>query len=107
MTKAQMEKRIMELERENAELKKENAELRKEQSLSYAEFEVTFKELYFEAKRTDGLRGPIYSKKLIQKFADKYGVSLTVLNQHYNLLKTNGRIFTVTETKDEMMEWSE
>jgi len=77
--------------------------------MTFEEFEKKFKALYFEERRQQELKGPvaIYSKKLLQKFAEQNPISKKTLNIYFELLKTNRKIFTVTETKDEMMEWGE
>jgi hypothetical protein len=79
------------------------------EEISFDEFQEKFKALYLEERKQQELQGTvvIYSHLLLQKFAEKNSISDNRLNEYFALLKKNRKIFTVTETEYEMMEWVE
>jgi hypothetical protein len=83
--------------------------LKLSKEISFDEFQEKFEALYFEEKKQQELQGTvvIYSHLLLQKFAEKNSIPDNKLNEYFALLKKNRKIFTVTETEYEMMEWVE
>ncbi|MBD2091982.1 hypothetical protein H6F67_19225 [Microcoleus sp. FACHB-1515] len=80
-----------------------------QQEMSFAEFEQKFKQLYFEERKRQELRGvvAIHSKELCQKFMDATSISEEKLIQNFELLKSNGKIFSVIEKDNELIQWVE
>jgi hypothetical protein len=79
------------------------------EEMTFDEFQEKFKTLYFEERKQQELRGAvaIYSQKLLQKFTEQNSISQNTLNQYFEMLKTNRKIFTVIEKDHELMEWAE
>jgi len=80
-----------------------------QQEMSFAEFEQKFKQLYFEERKRQELRGvvAIHSKELCQKFIDENSISEEELSRNFELLKSNGKIFSVIEKDNELIQWVE
>jgi hypothetical protein len=80
----------------------------KEKQISYAKFEKDFKEFYNEEKRKQELQGVVAIKrnKLLDDYAKKNGISRQQLDNHFESLKTNGKIFSVKEKGEELFQWN-
>ena len=80
----------------------------KEKQISYAKFEIDFKEFYNEEKRKQELQGVVAIKrnKLLDDYAKKNGISRQQLDSHFESLKTNGKVFSVKEKGEELFQWN-
>ena len=77
--------------------------------MSFDEFEEKFKKLYFEERRKQELEGvvAIYSKKLCDIFGRLNSISEETIIRYFDLLKSTGKIFAVTEKTNELFQWVE
>lgn len=68
-----------------------------------------FKALYFEERKRQELLGvvAIYSRVIRQKFNENHPISQTVSDKYFERLKSDGKIFTVTEKNEELIQWAE
>jgi hypothetical protein len=68
-----------------------------------------FKALYFEERKRQELLGvvAIYSRVIRQKFHENHPISQTVSDKYFERLKSDGKIFTVTEKNEELIQWAE
>ena len=73
------------------------------------EFRLKLKELYFEERRKQEGRGvvTVYKKDLCQKFAEQNSISLEIVGQSLDRLKSDGEILVVTEKNVELVQWIE
>jgi hypothetical protein len=81
-----------------------------ESEMDFETFAVRFKEIYFEERKIQELRGGavvIRSKEICQKFSQRYPISESSLKTNFNLLKENDKIFSVVEMNEELIQWSE
>ena len=81
-----------------------------EPEMDFENFTVRFKEIYFEERKIQELRGGavvIRSKEICQKFSQRYPISEPSLKTNFNLLKENDKIFSVVEMNEELIQWSE
>lgn len=77
--------------------------------MDFEEFVEKFKDLYFEERKRQELRGvvAIRSREICQKFLEQNDVSESNLNKNFALLKSNGKVFAVIERGNELIEWAE
>lgn len=68
-----------------------------------------FKALYFEERKRQELLGvvAIYSRVIRQKFSENNPISQSLLDKYFEKLKSNGKVFTVTEKDEELIQWAE
>lgn len=76
------------------------------------EFEVfveQFKKLYFEERKQQELRGvvAIRSREICQKLKESSHISQSLLDKYFSRLKSDGKIFAVTEKDEELIQWVE
>jgi hypothetical protein len=81
-------------------------------SVEDIEFEVfveQFKQIYFEERKQQELRGvvAIRSREICQKLQDSNNISQSLLDKYFSRLKSDGKIFAVTEKDDELIQWVE
>lgn len=72
-------------------------------------FVEKFKALYLEERKRQELRGvvAIHSQDICQKFIEHNSISQSSLNKYFEMLKSTGKIFAVTEKDDELIQWVE
>ena len=77
--------------------------------MSYSLFLEKFKELYFEERRQQELRGVVamYSQNMCEKFSQTYSVNRHLVDKYFQQLKTNQVIYAVVDWKVELFQWVE
>jgi hypothetical protein len=77
--------------------------------MDFEKFVEKFKELYFEERKRQELRGvvAIRSREISQKFWEQNDISQSNLNKNFALLKSTGKVFAVIEKEDELIQWAE
>lgn len=77
--------------------------------MDFEKFVEKFKELYFEERKRQELRGvvAIRSREISQKFCEQNDISQSNLNKNFALLKSTGKVFAVIEKEDELIQWAE
>ena len=77
--------------------------------MAFEKFVEKFKELYFEERKRQELRGvvAIRSREISQKFLEQNNISQSNLNKNFSLLKSTGKVFAVIEKEDELIQWVE
>lgn len=79
------------------------------EDMDFDTFVEKFKELYFAERKQQELRGvvAIRSQYIRQKFSEKNTISLTMLDNYFNKLKSTDKVFSVTEKDEELIQWVE
>lgn len=79
------------------------------EEIDFDTFVEKFKELYFEERKRQELRGvvAIDSREICQKFMEHYPISQAQLDKYFDLLKSSGKVFAVVEKDDELIQWVE
>ncbi|MEH2074690.1 MAG: hypothetical protein V7K57_09905 [Nostoc sp.] len=79
------------------------------EDMDFDTFVEKFKELYFAERKQQELRGvvAIRSQYIRQKFSEKNTISLTMLDNYFNKLKSTDKVFAVTEKDEELIQWVE
>ena len=79
------------------------------ETMTFAEFEKKFQKLYFEERNRQELRGvvAIHSQELCRKFIEENSISQEDLDHYFELLKSTGKIFSVIEKGNELIQWVE
>lgn len=77
--------------------------------MTFDDFQEKFKALYFKERSQQEIRGvvAIHSKELCQKFVKQNFISQEQLSQYFELLKSTGKIFSVNEKGNELIQWVE
>jgi hypothetical protein len=77
--------------------------------MSFEEFEERFRALYLEERKRQELKGvvSIHGQDLCDKFAEQYRISETRVGKLYSMLKESGKITTVMERGNELIQWVE
>ncbi len=72
-------------------------------------FVEKFKALYLEERKRQELRGvvAIRSQDICQKFMEYNPISQSNLDKYFEMLKSTGKVFAVTEKDDELIQWVE
>jgi hypothetical protein len=79
------------------------------QSMDFDTYVEKFKVLYFEERKRQELTGvvAIHSKELCHKFKEFNSISQSQLDEYFDKLKSEGKIFAVTEKGEELIQWAE
>lgn len=79
------------------------------EAMTFIEFEKSFQKLYFEERSRQELRGvvAIHSQELCRKFIEDNSISQEELDHYFELLKSTGKIFSVVEKDNELIQWVE
>jgi hypothetical protein len=77
--------------------------------MDFETFVEKFKALYLEERKRQELRGvvAIRSQDICQKFREHNSISQSNLDKHFEMLKSTGKVFAVTEKDDELIQWVE
>lgn len=77
--------------------------------MDFDTFVEKFKALYIEERKRQELRGvvAIHSQDICKKFIEDNPISQTTLDKHFEMLKSTGKVFAVTEKDDELIQWAE
>lgn len=77
--------------------------------MSFDDFQGKFKELYFEERRQQEIRGvvAIRSKELCSRFKEENFISDQKITEFFENLKLTKKILTVIERDNELMQWVE
>jgi hypothetical protein len=77
--------------------------------MTFEEFQDKFKALYLEERTRQEIRGvvAIQRKELCQIFIDRNALLQKELDLHFDLLKSTGKIFSVIEKDNEIIQWVE
>lgn len=77
--------------------------------MDFNTFVEKFEKLYVSERKKQELRGvvAIRSRDISQKFKEQNLISQSNLDEYFNLLKSTGKIFAVTEKDDELIQWVE
>lgn len=80
-----------------------------DEEMSFDTYVEKFKELYLEERKRQELHGvvAIYSRIMRQKFAETYPISPALLDKYFEMLKSKGKVFAVTEKDEEIIQWTE
>ncbi|MGA9382585.1 MAG: hypothetical protein WBV73_27815 [Phormidium sp.] len=80
-----------------------------DEEMDFETFVEKFKDLYFEERRQQELRGvvAIRSQDICQKFINSNGISETKMKEYFEQLKVTGKLFAVIEKQDELIQWAE
>jgi hypothetical protein len=81
-------------------------------NIEYIDFDSyveNFKALYFEERKRQELLGvvAIYSRVIRQKINENYPISQALSDKYFERLKSDGKVFTVTEKNEELIQWAE
>lgn len=79
------------------------------EEINFDTFVEKFKALYLEERKRQELRGvvAIHSQDICQKFREHNSISQSNLDKYFEMLKSTGKIFAVTEKDDELIQWAE
>ena len=79
------------------------------EDMDFDTFVEKFKALYIEERKRQELRGvvAIHSHNICQKFMEDNPISQTTLDKYFEMLKSTGKVFAVTEKDDELIQWAE
>jgi hypothetical protein len=77
--------------------------------MTFDEFQDKFKALYLEERAHQEIRGvvAIQRKELCQIFIDRNALLQKELDLYFDLLKSTGKIFSVIEKDNEIIQWVE
>ncbi|WYM01744.1 MAG: hypothetical protein HEQ19_21780 [Gloeotrichia echinulata CP02] len=77
--------------------------------MKFETFVEKFKELYIEEKNKQELRGvvAIRGQDICSQLKETNAISQSLLDKYFARLKTEGKIFAVTEKDDELIQWVE
>jgi hypothetical protein len=77
--------------------------------MDFDTFVEKFKALYINERKRQELRGvvAIHSQDICQKFMEDNSISQITLDKYFEMLKSTGKIFAVTEKDDELIQWAE
>ncbi len=80
-----------------------------EEEMDFDTFVEKFKALYLEERKRQELRGvvAIHSQDICQKFMEHNPISQSNLDKYFEMLKSTGKVFAVTEQDDELIQWAE
>ena len=79
------------------------------QGMEFDTYVEKFKALYFEERKRQELIGvvAIRSRELCKKFKESNSISKSQLDEYFDRLKTEGKIFAVIEKDEELIQWAE
>ncbi len=79
------------------------------EEMDFDSFIEKFKALYLEERKRQELRGvvAIRSQDICKKFMEDNPISQTTLDKYFEMLKSTGKVFAVTEKDDELIQWAE
>ncbi len=79
------------------------------EEMDFDTFVEKFKALYIEERKRQELRGvvAIHSQDICQKFRKQNSISQSNLDKYFEMLKSTGKVFAVTEQDDELIQWAE
>jgi FMN-dependent NADH-azoreductase len=79
------------------------------EDINFETFVEKFKALYLEERKHQELNGvvAIHSRDICQKFMKYNSISQSKLKEYFDKLKSSGKVFTVTEKDDELIQWAE
>jgi hypothetical protein len=79
------------------------------EEMDFDTFVEKFKALYIEERKRQELRGvvAIHSQDICQKFRNQNSISQSNLDKYFEMLKSTGKVFAVTEQDDELIQWAE
>ncbi len=79
------------------------------EEIDFDTFVEKFKALYIDERKRQELRGvvAIHSQDICQKFMEDNPISQITLDKYFEMLKSTGKIFAVTEKDDELIQWAE
>lgn len=79
------------------------------EEIDFDTFVEKFKALYLEERKRQELRGvvAIRSQDICKKFMKHNSISQSKLDKYFEMLKSTGKIFAVTEKDDELIQWAE
>jgi hypothetical protein len=77
--------------------------------MNFETFVEKFKKLYIEEKNKQELRGviAIRGQDICSQLQGENAISQSLLDKYFARLKTEGKIFAVTEKDDELIQWVE
>ncbi len=80
-----------------------------ETEMDFDTFVEKFKALYLEERKRQELRGvvAIHSQDICQKFMEEHPISQTTLDKYFEMIKSTGKVFAVTEKDEELIQWAE
>jgi hypothetical protein len=80
-----------------------------EEEMDFDTFVEKFKALYLEERKRQELRGvvAIRSQDICKKFSEHNPISQATLDKYFEMLKSTGKVFAVTEKDDELIQWAE
>lgn len=79
------------------------------EDMDFDTFIEKFKELYFQERKQQELRGvvAIRTQEIWQKFRESNYISESQWDKYFAQLKSSGKIFTVNEKDEELLQWVE
>lgn len=79
------------------------------EGMAFDTFVEKFKALYFEERKRQELRGvvAIHSQDICKQFIEQNPISQAQLDKYFEMLKSTGKVFAVTEKNDELIQWVE
>ncbi|HAA33384.1 MAG TPA: hypothetical protein DCE56_43770 [Cyanobacteria bacterium UBA8553] len=79
------------------------------EEMDFDTFVEKFKALYLEERKRQELKGvvAIRSQDICQKFMEHNPISQATLDKYFEMLKSTGKVFAVTEKDDELIQWAE
>lgn len=88
---------------------KNQIKIKSSNGMTFEQFQDKFKILYLEERTRQEIRGvvAIQRKELCQMFIDQNSLPQKELDQYFDLLKSTGKIFSVIEKDNEIIQWTE
>jgi hypothetical protein len=80
-----------------------------DEEMDFDTFVEKFKALYFEERKRQELRGvvAIHSQEIGKQFMEQNPISQSQLDKYFEMLKSTGKVFAVTEKDEELIQWAE
>ena len=87
----------------------ESQSVTSDEGMDFDTFVGKFEALYFEERKRQELRGVavIRSREICQNFMEKNSISQANLDEYFERLKSEGKVFAVIEKDEEIIQWAE
>jgi hypothetical protein len=87
----------------------ESQSVTSDEGMDFDTFVGKFEALYFEERKRQELRGVavIRSREICQDFMEKNSISQANLDEYFERLKSEGKVFAVIEKDEEIIQWAE